>query len=101
MAQIFYSSGKIFSIPISGSSGVWNWFPSPDPPLDVACPVCKAVTGIKCKFTIRYPKPWSKKGRKKKFWEHTTESLPHKERVRDSRIKQVEDKLDGVFGGFV
>lgn len=64
-------------------------------PLNVACPRCKALVGFKCKRKQIYPKPWGKKKPQRKAWEYQSEQLPHKERVRESKIFEVEQALDG------
>ena len=66
-----------------------------EPPLNVVCPRCKASIGLNCKRKQLYPRPWGKKKSQRRAWEYYSEQIPHKERIRESKIKEVEDVLDG------
>ena len=93
MAVIELGSGVIWVIPKKGISpkSIFD-FPFP---LNVPCPTCYAFTGSKCK-TVQSRKRWSKKQKFKPWFSNNDQGLPHHARIRNAKIQQVNDALDGV-----
>jgi len=89
---------KVFSFPISIAGKAWfkEVFPAIPVPLNVACPRCSAPAGAKCRRKQLFPKPWGTKKPQRRAFEYQSEQLPHNERIKQAKLKEVEDKLDRI-----
>jgi hypothetical protein len=93
---IQFGSGTLWATPVPGAKGVnlKSLFDFPFP-LNVPCPTCYAYAGSKCK-SQHSNKRWSKKQKFKPWFSNNDDGLPHRARIKNAKIQQVTDALDGI-----
>ena len=106
MSTIIGSAGTVWTV-LPSSVGYAHYvnftnFSPPTlspPPYDVVCPRCKAGAGVMCSNAAKFDQRWKKgRGKKREWFSARTETkLPHIERVQESKIQEVQNRLDRLI----